>query len=155
MATNAPPSFDSLIPDDSLNGSGASDRPDDTKSLPKDITDFIAARVELASIEAKEASQYAASKVAAGISLAICGFFTWALLLVGVTGILAPMLDQAIGDQMSGVPGWAAVLLGFAILHGIGAYVFLGQLKKKPGAPLFELSRKEIEHDKQWLTKNK
>jgi len=146
MATNAPPSSEAPIPADSINGSGAPDRLDESKSLPKDITDFIAARVELASIEAKEASEYAASKVTASISLAICGFFTWALLLAGFTGILAPMIDQAIGDPMGCIPSWAAVLLG---------YVFLGQLKKKPKSPLFELSRKEIEHDKQWLTKNK
>lgn len=155
MATNAHPSPEAPIPADSINGSSAPDGLDQSKSLPKDITDFIAARVELASIEAKEASEYATSKVTAGISLAICGFFTWALLLAGFTGIFAPMVDQAIGDQMGSIPGWATVLLGFAILHGIGAYVFLGQLKKKPKSPLFELSRKEIEHDKQWLTKNK
>ena len=155
MATNAPPTSEAPSPAESINALGDPNHQDESKRLPQDITDFIAARIELTSIEAKEASEYATGKAINSIGLAICVFFTWSLLLAGLTGILAPILDQAADDQLGIVPSWAAVLLGFTILHGIGAAIFLAQLKKKPSSPLFELSRKEIEHDKQWLTKNK
>jgi|GEM_PF-1036702 len=128
---------------------------DTMNNLPKDISDFISARVELASIEAKEAAEFAASKATHGIILAVCAFFTWSLFLGGLTGLLAPVASRWLEGKIDGLPGWAAVLFALAVLHGLGALIFLGQLKKKPSTPLFELSRKEIEHDKQWLAKNK
>ena len=128
---------------------------DRRNNLPKDISDFISARVELASIEAKEAAAFAASKASHGIILAVCAFFTWSLFLGGLTGLLTPVASRWLEGKIDALPGWAAVLFALAILHGLGALIFLGQLKKKPSTPLFELSRKEIEHDKQWLAKNK
>lgn len=122
--------------------------------LPQDIASFIAARLELASIEAQEAAAYTAGKIAKNVILALCAFFTWSLLLAGLTGALAPMADRWLADKSSTLPGWAAILFALALLHGIVSLIFLGQLKKKPASPLFELSRKEIEHDKKWLSKN-
>ena len=128
---------------------------DNTHKLPQDISSFIAARLELASIEAQEAAAYTAGKIAKSVILALCAFFTWSLLLAGLTGALAPMADRWLTDKSSTLPGWVAILFVLALLRGIGALIFLGQLKKKPSSPLFELSRKEIELDKKWLTKNK
>jgi uncharacterized membrane protein YqjE len=125
------------------------------ESLPNDLAGFIAARVELASIEAKEAAEFAANKATNGIVLATCAFFTWSLFLAGLTGLLAPFASRWLEGKIDALPGWAAVLFALAILHGLGALICLGQLKKKTASPLFELSRKEFEHDKQWLTKNK
>lgn len=124
-------------------------------NLPRDISSFIAARIELASIEAKEAAEYASRKTLYGIVMAVCGFFAWSLLLAALTGILAPLADNILAGKIDNLPGWAAVLFLMAIIHALGALIFLGQLKKKPATPLFDLSKKEIEHDKQWLTKNK
>ena len=124
-------------------------------NLPKDLSDFISARVELASIEAREAAEFATSKAVHGVILGVCAFFAWSLFLGGLTGLVAPIANRWLEGKMDALPGWAAVLFVFAILHGIGALIFLGRLKKKPSTPLFELSRKEIEHDKQWITKNK
>jgi len=130
-------------------------RANDISHLSKEVASFIAARTELASIEAKEAAEYAAKKLAQTIILAICAFFTWSLFLASLTGILAPIATRWLDGKIDGLSGWAAVLLILAILHGLGVIIFLGQVKKKPSSPLFELSRKEIEHDKQWLKKNK
>ena len=124
-------------------------------NLPKDLSGFISARVELASIEAREAAEFATSKAVHGVILGVCAFLAWSLFLGGLTGLVAPIANRWLVGKIDGLPGWAAVLFVLAILHGIGALIFLGRLKKKPSAPLFELSRKEIEHDKQWLTNNK
>lgn len=138
-------------------GGGAHDssNTDHEASIPQDmkqaISSFISARLELLALESKEAGEVAARKVVHAVILALCAFFTWALILAGLTGILAPFLDRAIGSDW--LPGWAAVLLLLALVHGIGAFVFFRKLKQKPGTPLFELSRQEIENDKQWLKK--
>jgi len=82
-------------------------------------------------------------------------FFCWALILAGLVGLITPLVDPWLTDKASWLPGWAAVLFGLAILHGFVAAICLTYLKKKPPTPLFELSRREIENDKQWLKKNK
>jgi len=148
MAANAP------SPDTSATSDAAPNQPIQS-SLKQNLAEFLSARVELASIEAAEAAERTATKLVHGIILAFCAFFTWALLLASLTGFLAPFINQWIGDKADHIPGWAVALLLLGILHGIVAFVFFGKLKKKPATPLFELSRKELELDKQWLTKNK
>lgn len=159
MAANAPadPALNTPRPTTPIGGLANFDDPESTESsesIPKGISDFISARIELASIEAKEAAEFAAKKATHGVILAICAFFTWSLFLAGLTGILAPVADRWLEGNVDGLPGWAAVLFILALLHGIGALIFLGQLKKKPSSPFFELSLKEIQNDKQWLNKN-
>lgn len=119
------------------------------------LSGFVAARLELASIEAKEAADFAVRKVVAGAILGISAFFVWLLVLAGLTGWLAPVADRWLDGKAGQLPGWAAVLFTLAILHAIMAVVCLLLLKKKPSTPLFELSRQEIENDKQWLKENK
>lgn len=119
------------------------------------ISSFIAARVELASIEVKEAAAFAARKSIQGVILGTSLFFTWTLVLAGLTGVLTPHATKWLDGKITDLPGWAAVLFALAILHGIVALICLICLKKKPSAPLFELTKQEIENDKQWLKKNK
>ena len=128
----------------------------ETSGFIKDaLSGFVAARVELASIEAKEAAMYAAKKAVYGIVLGMSLFFAWALVLAGLTGALAPMATEWLAGKIDWLPGWAAVLFGLATLHTVVALICVVLLKKKPSTPLFELSRQEIENDKQWLKKNK
>lgn len=125
-----------------------------SRPLPKEISDFLSARIELASIEASEAAEYAARQTAHGISVALCAFFTWTLLLAGLTGILAPFADQWLHGKLDNIPGWAAILIVLSGLHALAALLFFGQLKKKPATRLFDLTRNEFQRDKQWLKKN-
>lgn len=119
------------------------------------LSRFLAARVELASIEAREAASHVGKIAAYGVVLAISAFFVWGLMLCGITGILAPMADRWLNDKADWLPGWAAVVITLAIIHGILALLCFLKLKRPPVTPLFELSRKEIENDKLWLKKNK
>ncbi|MCP5538099.1 MAG: phage holin family protein [Akkermansiaceae bacterium] len=126
-----------------------------SSQMKSSLSSFVAARIELASIEAKEAAQFAASKAVQGIILGISVFFFWTLVLAGLTGVLAPVADNWLKDKADWLPGWAAVLFALAVIHAIVAVVILICLKKKPASPLFELSRQELENDKQWLKQNK
>ena len=158
MAANAPSNNAQTIldaeeaaPTPEASGSEASTQ----TSFQQNVVNFLSARAELASIEATEAAEHVAKKLISGIALAFCAFFTWSLLLASLTGLLAPFIDQALGEKANQLPGWAIILLIWAILHGIAGYLFFSKLKKKPATPLFELSLKELELDKQWLKKNK
>lgn len=119
------------------------------------LSGFIAARVELASIEAKEAASYTGKKLVLGLTLALLAFFFWSLLLAASVGVLAPIADQWLLNKAEWLPGWSAVTIALAIVHGVIAIICYCKLKQKPATPLFELSRKEIENDKLWLAKNK
>jgi len=119
------------------------------------LSDFIGARVELASIEAKEAISYTGKKVVQGVALALSAFFLWSLILAATIGVLAPLADQWLDNKAEWLPGWSAIAIVLAIIHLLVAAVCFCKLRHKPVTPLFELSRKEIENDKLWLQKNK
>lgn len=119
------------------------------------VSEFIAAKLELASIEAKEAAEFTAKKAVHGVICALCGFFAWLLLLAGLVGLLAKGVDSLLNGKVEWLAGWVVVVILLGILHGIIALVFLKRLKQKPDAPLFELSRQELENDKRWLQKNR
>ncbi len=140
---------------DSVNQHSEFSQGDSPEHMTSAVARFLAARLELASIEAREAASHAGKKAAYGVALAISAFFVWSLLLSGITGILAPIADRWLGDKVDWLPGWAAVVITLALIHGILALICLLKLKKRPTTPLFELSRKEIENDKLWLKKNK
>jgi uncharacterized membrane protein YqjE len=132
-----------------------SSQSDRLRDLQDNLSSFIAARTELLAIESQEASAYASQKLLQAILLALFAFFAWALTLASITGLLTPIANQCLEGRFDSLPGWAVILLILAMLHGLGALVFLKKIKQKPCTPLFELSRKEIELDKQWLKKNK
>lgn len=129
--------------------------PESISDMKKALSSFLAARVELASLEAKEAAGFAAKKVVHLALLAISGFFLWCLVLAGLTGVLAPFATKWLDGKATWLPGWCAVLFALAILHGLVALVCVFLLKKKPSEELFALSRQELENDKKWLGKNK
>ena len=143
-----------MDPESATEGSDASS-PNPSEHMTHALSGFIAARVELASIEAKEAASFTGKKFAQGLILAISAFFLWSLLLAGATGIVTPHADRWLHGKADWLPGWAAVVLALALIHGIIVLACYLKLKKQPTTPLFELSRKEIENDKLWLTKNK
>ncbi len=128
---------------------------DSTSVMKRAVSEFVSARMELAAIEAKEAAEFTVRKVVSAVVLALCAFFAWSLALAGLTGLLADWAEQQLADHLTGVPGWVIVLFGLSAIHAIVAVVFVIILKKKPSAPLFELTRQEIENDKVWVKSNK
>ncbi len=129
--------------------------PESISDMKKALSSFLAARVELASLEAKEAAAFATKKVIYLALLAISGFFIWCLVLAGITGVLAPFATKWLSESGSWLPGWCAVLFALALIHALVVLVCVVLLKKKPSEELFALSRQELKNDKQWLGKNK
>ncbi len=126
-----------------------------TGKVKKALSEFAAARIELALIEAREAAAFAAKKAVLGSVMGISLLLVWVLVLAGLAGVLAPLADGLLKNKVGWLPGWAAVLFALAALHTLAALVCLALVRKKPDAPLFELTRREIENDKQWLKEKK
>ena len=138
------------LPDSTDNSS-----PESIGDMKKALSGFLAARMELISIEAKEAAGFTAKKVAQAVILALSGFFLWLLILAGLTGVLAPLASKWLDGKVGWLPGWCAIIFTLAILHALVAFICIRLLKKKPEEELFALSRQELENDKRWLKKNK
>ena len=142
------------LPEDSFSKNSTPSQSESTDAMKGALSQFVAARLELAAIEAKEAAEFTVRKVVMAVLLALCGFFIWALILAGLTGILATPVEQLFSSLLPSIAGWVIMLFILAFIHIIVAVILVMMLKKKPAAPLFELSRQEIEKDKAWA-KNK
>lgn len=113
--------------------------------------DYLKAKIELASIEAKEAAEVTARKVAAGIKLAFFAFFAYLLLLATLVGAGTQLLEGKINILEQHIGTWPVVTLGLFIVHLLLVVVFIDKLKAKSNEVLFAITKAELEKDKQWL----
>ncbi|MBK1790217.1 phage holin family protein [Persicirhabdus sediminis] len=125
------------------------------KAFSQTFSTFIKHRAELTKLEAQEAAQFTAIKLAAGVGLALLALFTWMLIVAGLTGIIAGVLTPMMPGFAEKFGTWPLALFILALVHAIGAFICYRQLKKSPEAPFFELTKQEIEKDKAWLQKQK
>ena len=128
---------------------------DESSALKRAVSEFVAARIELAAIETKEAAEFAVRKAVMAVTVALCVFFVWILVMAGLTGLLDAWAEKQFADQIPGVPGWVIILFALAALHAIVAIILALLLKKKPATQLYELTRQEMENDKAWVKSNK
>jgi len=113
---------------------------------------YVGARKELFTIEAKEAAEYSGRKVAALAVVALTGLFTWLLLMAAFVAALGYWFSTEMG--MGGY-GWAVAALCLSLIHLMVLFVFLAKFKKKPESELFEMTKAELNKDKQWLQEAK
>ena len=126
----------------------------ESASMKQAISSFLAARIELASIEAKEAAEVGIRKALFLLGAAAAALLGWLLLLASLTIVLGAFVDQWFASGVSWLSGYAVMLFIFASLHLLVAVIGLQIFKKKSGVALFELTRQEIQNDKQWLGEN-
>ena len=103
--------------------------------------EFVAARLELASLEAKEAGKLAARRVALVILSVCCAMVAWLAIVAGVIGWIAS----------TGVP-WYFIALGAALLHLVVAGIG-GTILAQPSTPAFPHTKAELSKDREWLLK--
>jgi uncharacterized membrane protein YqjE len=103
--------------------------------------DFVAARMELLALEAKDAGRIAARKgLAAGIA-AFCAVFIWLLLVAGLIGWISAISGMV----------WYGVTLLAALTHLIIAGIAVLVLRRPAEASAFPLTRNELAKDREWL----
>jgi len=101
---------------------------------------WLAARAELVGIEAREAAGTALKR---GLLAGLFGglaLFAWGLFVAGLIGGISAGTGLA----------WYWVAAIFAVVHAAGA-VAAGMALKRPGTPMFEMTRNELGKDQLWL----
>ena len=126
----------------------------ESASMKQAVSSFLAARMELASIEAKEAAEIGTRKILFVLGTVTSALLGWLLLLASLTVVFGIFVDQWFARGVSWLSGYAVILFIFASLHFLVAAICLQIFKKKSRVTLFELTREEIQKDKQWLGEN-
>ena len=119
--------------------------------IKEEGAEYVKTKVELASIEAKEAAEITTRKaIAAGI-LAFFGILSYLLLIVSLIGACTKMLEGKMHNIEQHIGTWPIVTFGFFILHLLLVFIFLDKLKNAGKTPLFQHTLAELQKDKQWL----
>jgi uncharacterized membrane protein YqjE len=109
-------------------------------SLRESAVDFVAARMELLALEAREAGKEAARRGAMAGLAAGLACVAWLAAAAGITGWVAA----------SGKIPWHFAALGMAAVHLLAAGA-LGLALRRPAPPAFPLSKAELTKDRAWL----
>jgi hypothetical protein len=118
----------------------AADHPAAVHDWQSAIAEFAASRIELIRLESEDAAQLAAQKTRDVILLTCAAVLGWLCLLAGLIGVLHHFTQWS---------WWCCALL-FALIHAILAGIFAARLKR-PGPPVFPLTRAEFHKDKLWM----
>ena len=103
------------------------------------MVEFVSSRLELFSLEAKEAGTSVAKRAALVIIILGCAIMAWLAIVAGVIGWVAA----------AGVP-WYFAALGAAALHLLVAGI-AAILLRRPADPSFPHLKAELAKDREWL----
>lgn len=121
-----------------------------TSTLKDAVRDYAAARVELISIESKEAAKVGSERITKGIAAAVLLLFAWACFLTALI-LVGEKLTSQLPEGLQRIGGGALAALILAIIHAIGAFPLLKAAKRKLAQPLFEYTKSELKKDREWL----
>ncbi len=110
-----------------------------SSSLRESAVEFVSARLELLSLEARDAGQAAARKGVLAALAAGCAIMAWMALVAGIIGWIAA----------AGAP-WHFAALGAAVFHLLVAGI-AAALLRRPSAASFPLTKSELIKDREWL----
>ena len=122
-------------------------------SLKDSSLGYLQAKVELAAIETKEASEYAKKKLVLALAFLFVGVFTYAIILLTVHGFVTQFAAKTL-EKISNVTGLNSsniVLSVMLLFHIFILIILVNMLGKKTEEKLFTLTKSEFQKDKQWL----
>lgn len=123
--------------------------------LQESGSEYLKAKVELASLETQEAVEVTGRKAGIAGVLGVFAFFTYALLLASLVGGCTKLLEGKVEVVEQYIGTWPIVTFGFFLVHLLFVFIYLDKLKQAGKVSLFRHSLSEIEKDKQWLTQLK
>ncbi|WP_018969264.1 phage holin family protein [Rubritalea marina] len=119
--------------------------------LKESSGNYLSAKSELASIEAKEAAEIMAHRVGLFIKLAFIGFFTYALFIAGLIGVVTKLLEGKLANVEQYVGTWPVAVFLVLLVHLLGLFILLDKVKSSQKKELFKYSKEELEKDKLWI----
>ncbi len=136
MKTSEPPP----VADASRNGDGGIAR--QVRGFFSAAAQYVAARLRLASLEAKDAGAHSLKLLLLGVAAAFVAVLGWVFLCLAIIFLLA----KALGEN-----GWVWASLMMAAAHFAGAFVLARVLKNTASQPMFPLTTEEFKKDQAWL----
>lgn len=118
--------------------------------LTQGLQDYLCARIELLALESQEAAAVAKQKGTLGLAMAVTAIFGYALILVALVALTGNALSALLSPTLAPF-SWPIAALLFGILHFLAAYLLYNKLRRKAPNPLFEITRSELEKDRQWI----
>lgn len=112
---------------------------------------YLCAKAELTGIEAKQAAEVLAQRVALFIKLAFVGFFAYAFFWVAVIGIASKLLEGKLATIEEHIGTWPVAVLLCFILHLLLVFIFIDKVKSSNMIELFKFSKEELKKDKLWI----
>ena len=119
-------------------------------SFADGLRQYVAARGELLTIESREAARVAARKGALAAVIGTSIFAAYALLLVAAVSVTGHWLHDLLPGKWSQF-GWQTAALLAGLLHLAIAAGCFRALRRPPRQALFEVTRSELQKDRQWL----
>ncbi len=119
-------------------------------SMGQGLQQYLEARGELFAIESREAGRHATRKGILGVALVVAAFFAYGLILCAAVSLAGGWLEARFPKQFSTI-GWECAALLAGLLHIALAFGLLFLLRRKPAAPLFDVTRQEFQKDRQWI----
>lgn len=123
---------------------------DTMASFAQGLQQYLLARGELLSIESREAGRHATRKAILGVALACAAIFAYGLFLCAAVSLVGGWIETRFSPRFDQI-GWQCVALAAGLLHVLLALVLLHLLRRKPVEPLFDVTRREFQKDRQWL----
>lgn len=117
------------------------DDPSDRSSWLADAVEFLEARLALILSETRDAGQGAIKRLMALAILVICLCLGWGLLITGLIGLLASLLEHWRWFDVA-----LAIAAGHFIIAGIAYFIL-----RRPGPGAFPITRQELSKDRSWL----
>lgn len=106
------------------------------------FADYSRVRLQLAGIESKEAGVHYLKLLIYVVIALVVVVFGYLFLCIGAVVLLAQLLRV----------GWPWVMVGFALLHFVGAGVCVFLAKAGIAEPMFGATLRELKKDKEWLS---
>ncbi|MEM9080032.1 MAG: hypothetical protein AAGC74_05000 [Verrucomicrobiota bacterium] len=128
------------------------DPEDAGSSLGKGFQNYLGARFQLLALETREALTHYKGKLLPALITLASALSAYLLILAGLVSLLGKLL-ASFGKHP--LLSWEIPALALAALHIFVLLKMARRLQQTPSQPLFEYSRAEIEHDREWLQENK
>ncbi len=120
-------------------------------AFPKGMAAYLRTRLQLASIETQEALTHFKGKVGPLFLVLVCATGSYFLILAVLVSLLGKLLSL-LGKHP--ILGWELAALLLAGLHIALIFAMKKRIIQKPTIPLYEYSRAELEHDREWIKEN-
>lgn len=122
----------------------------EASTISSEVKEISRVHAELLKIEVEECKSFLIKKIVAAVLLAGTAFFLLCVLLTTMISAIGIAVKSYLPEAIQQY-SWHIVAVVVAIIFLIVIATCVSLLKKKPGTPFFDSSKKEFNNNKLWL----